>query len=88
MMDCAVVIGPAGLTLQWWLGLGTGACLGGLGALVGGFAKPRIHHPATQGGPVSLWRWAKYHVGSRLADTGRRWEMSALHPDRDDDIPF
>jgi hypothetical protein len=50
---------------------------------------PWIHHPATQDGPVSVWRWLKYQIGSRLSDLGGRWEMDALHPGwRDDEIPF
>jgi hypothetical protein len=50
---------------------------------------PWIDHPATQGAPVSLWRWIKFHVGVWMSDKGRYLEMSALHPDwPDDDIPF
>lgn len=41
-----------------------------------------IDHPATQGGPVGLRRWFKYHVGTRLAALGSRWEDEALHPHR------
>lgn len=47
-----------------------------------------IHHPACQNGPVGFWRWLKYHIGSYMEWTGRCLVDSALHPDRDDDIPF
>ncbi len=50
---------------------------------------PWIDHPATQNGPVSWWRWLKYHVGEWMENKGRRWSFDALHPDYDDDeIPF
>jgi hypothetical protein len=49
---------------------------------------PWIHHPATQDGPVSVGRWLKFHIGSWMWRVGRRLECQALHPDRDDDIPF
>jgi hypothetical protein len=41
-----------------------------------------IDHPACQDGPVSLWRWIKFHVGGRLMDIGEKWEDEALYPKR------
>lgn len=43
---------------------------------------PWIEHPATQDGPVSLWRWLKYHVGVWMQRRGNDLEDGALHPDR------
>lgn len=43
---------------------------------------PWIEHPATQDGPVSLWRWLKYHVGIWMIQMGQAWEDEALHPER------
>lgn len=50
-------------------------------------SMPWIDHPATQNGPVSLWRWIKYHVADWMLRKGNRWEREALYP-HDDDIPF
>jgi len=48
-----------------------------------------IHHPALQDEPpAGFWRWLKYHIGDWLECKGRRLVDRALHPDRDDDIPF
>jgi hypothetical protein len=47
-----------------------------------------IHHPATQDGPVSITRWLLYHVGDWLEKVGSGLVYRALHPDRDDEIPF
>lgn len=51
---------------------------------------PWIHHPATQDGPVSVWRWIKFHVGVWLSRFGATLEYDALHPGKrdEDDIPF
>lgn len=50
---------------------------------------PRINHPATQDGPVSVWRWFKFHLADWMIRKGYRWERQALYPDREqDDIPF
>lgn len=42
---------------------------------------PHIEHPATQGGPVSIVRWVKYHLGVWMQRKGYDWEDTALHPD-------
>lgn len=49
---------------------------------------PWIHHPATQDGPVSLWRWLRYHVGDWLYTRGNRMMNRALYPDGGDELPF
>ena len=43
---------------------------------------PWIHHPATQDGPVSVWRWLKYQVGSWLMEKGDNMVDRALYPKR------
>lgn len=43
---------------------------------------PWIEHPATQDGPVSLFRWLKFKIGDRLEEIGRRWADEALYPNR------
>ena len=52
---------------------------------------PWIHHPATQGGPVSLWRWLQFQcaqIMQRIGYRGRQLEYRALYPGETDNIPF
>ena len=51
---------------------------------------PWIYHPATQDGPVSVYRWALYHFAQWLKAIGRKGqclEDIALHGEIDE-IPF
>lgn len=45
-----------------------------------------IAHPTCDQAPVSIWRWAAYHVAQWLAWRARQLERWAIKDD--DEIPF